>query len=457
MNQSTKHYVPRRMSTIFRIVVASGLCVIGLIAAITWFAPPLQANVQQVKIDQIVPQSALADEPVTHTVSVINDQFVSSVITITVGDTVQWNRLEGFHNVVSADGLFRLGDPDGEPSTEWDSVSHTFTEVGTFDYHCEPHQFVGMVGTIIVVAAETEPVATETPTATITPTLTGVPVITTTPDITVTKDITPTPVITTTPVMTTTPVVTETPVVTPTETATATVTMTSTPTAIPTVPTVPPVETPTPVSTVPTIPVPGDPMTNTGGMTDTLPYTNVVISEVYFHGGENSQGSFDNDWVELQNIGDETIDISSWYLCARRSYAAVADLAILFGDLELSPGEIVVLGSWTDWQLESDLGLYLDDDGGQPPFSNADFMVDFVQWGSPVNQGRANVAVEKGIWPETGADTYDFVPTPDDGLSIALINGTGLEASDYAAGATTGGQNNPVQQSLFLPFVAPED
>lgn len=463
MNQLTARTLSRRVSTIARIVLASGFCVLGLLAALTWFTPPLQATAAQMNALQTAPNTILAEEPVTHTVDVMGLIFAPDVITVTVGDTVEWVLIDGSHNVVSRDGLFRLGDADGNPSSEWTSVSYTFTEVGVFEYYCEPHEFLDMVGTVVVVAAETEPVETETPTTTMTPTLTSVPVITMTPGITITRENTPTvtptldPVETETPTMTATPEpdMTTEPVATETATMTTTVTMTTTPTAISTVPTVPPMSTPIP--TVPTVPSPGVPITDTGGMTQTLPYTNIVISEVYFHGAENSQGSFSNDWVELQNIGDETIDISNWYLCARRTYSAVADLPILFGDLVLEPGEIVVLGAWIDWQLESDLGLYLDDDGAPPAYSNADFMVDFVQWGSPINQGRANVAVEKGIWLETGDDVYDFVPTPPVGQSISLINGTGLQATDYAAGEATGGQSNPVQQFLFLPFVAPEE
>jgi plastocyanin len=72
--------------------------------------------------------------------------FGPQAITIRVGDTVTWNNVEGFHNVVSdTPGIFTSGDPAVAPWT----YSFTFTTAGTFGYHCDPH--IGlMVGTVVV-------------------------------------------------------------------------------------------------------------------------------------------------------------------------------------------------------------------------------------------------------------------------------------------------------------------
>jgi hypothetical protein len=59
--------------------------------------------------------------------------------------------------IVADDGSFRLGEPpNGAPSSTWASTSHTFTQTGTFGYHCEVHgapNGVGMAGVVIVQAA----------------------------------------------------------------------------------------------------------------------------------------------------------------------------------------------------------------------------------------------------------------------------------------------------------------
>lgn len=74
--------------------------------------------------------------------------FRPSTVTIDVGDTVTWTNRGGVHNVVADDGSFTSG-----PATfDWTS-SHTFNTAGTFNYHCQPHQFLVMVGTVIVQAA----------------------------------------------------------------------------------------------------------------------------------------------------------------------------------------------------------------------------------------------------------------------------------------------------------------
>ncbi|MEZ4663267.1 MAG: hypothetical protein R2911_37450 [Caldilineaceae bacterium] len=61
-----------------------------------------------------------------------NNFFAPASITIYVGDTVEWKRLNGFHNVRSDDGLFRFGDANGNVSNTWDTVSFTFTEPGIY-------------------------------------------------------------------------------------------------------------------------------------------------------------------------------------------------------------------------------------------------------------------------------------------------------------------------------------
>lgn len=233
----------------------------------------------------------------------------------------------------------------------------------------------------------------------------------------------------------------------PTETSTSEPTETSTSTPEPT-------ETSTPEPTE--TPPPG-----TGSSSD------VVINEVYYLGNQGE------DWIELKNIGNGTVDITNWWFCARFSYKQLSDgMEILQGDTILGPGEIVVLRSWTDLDPTpndpnpssrgSDLGLYKDDNGGRPSFDNGDFLVDFVQWGTAEDVGRSDVAAGKGIWPEISNGQYDFIPTAPEGQSLALSSSNdGTAATDFRNGSQTQGQNNSSSSSgskkLHLPITAGYD
>ncbi|MEM9593961.1 MAG: plastocyanin/azurin family copper-binding protein, partial [Acidobacteriota bacterium] len=83
-----------------------------------------------------------------HVINIVGLDFVPDDLTINVGDTVRWiNDGNAAHNVVADDGSFNSGPPS--PDT-WE-FTHTFNKGGTWTYHCEPHQAVGMVGSITVV------------------------------------------------------------------------------------------------------------------------------------------------------------------------------------------------------------------------------------------------------------------------------------------------------------------
>ncbi|RIK33175.1 MAG: hypothetical protein DCC55_35475 [Chloroflexi bacterium] len=116
----------------------------------------------------VTPETPTATRvPVTATVEVRDNFFAPDPITISVGDTVTWVRVEGFHNVRADDGSFRLGEnPAGDPGSTWSTVSHIFTQPGTFRYHCEAHGGPGgngMAGTVIVLAPDPTPVMTPSP------------------------------------------------------------------------------------------------------------------------------------------------------------------------------------------------------------------------------------------------------------------------------------------------------
>lgn len=161
------------------------------------------------------PVSAQSGPPETFDVDVNDFSFSPAVITVTVGDTVTWTRRQGFHNVAADDGSFRLGDANGNPSSTWSTVSHTFNTVGTFRYYCELHGSPGGGGMsgMVVVEADTQATVTATAPATRSPTASATSTATA-------ATATDSPVLTTTSTATTAG-----------STATATTTSTPTPTA----------------------------------------------------------------------------------------------------------------------------------------------------------------------------------------------------------------------------------
>ncbi|MGH2604377.1 MAG: cupredoxin domain-containing protein [Dehalococcoidia bacterium] len=80
----------------------------------------------------------------------IRDNFFSpKVDTVAVGTTVSWTWANPVnpHNVVWDSGPI-LPPNSGAPSTAG-SYSFKFNQAGTYDYHCEVHVGLGMVGTIV--------------------------------------------------------------------------------------------------------------------------------------------------------------------------------------------------------------------------------------------------------------------------------------------------------------------
>lgn len=76
-------------------------------------------------------------------------------LTINAGDTVRWEWVSGFHNVVNGfpgdideDTLFNSGMPTSDPGTFFE---YTFEEEGVFGYHCEVHEDIGMISFVTVV------------------------------------------------------------------------------------------------------------------------------------------------------------------------------------------------------------------------------------------------------------------------------------------------------------------
>ena len=74
--------------------------------------------------------------------------YAPTVLTIDAGDTVTWDNVDGFHDVVAYDGSFEL-DACSAPCI---IGSVTFDEPGVYEYFCSvgSHEQQGMIGTIVV-------------------------------------------------------------------------------------------------------------------------------------------------------------------------------------------------------------------------------------------------------------------------------------------------------------------
>jgi plastocyanin len=79
-----------------------------------------------------------------NTITIQNNIFNPNSITIPQGTTITWiNKDSNTHKIVSDTGLFTSPD-----LSNGQSYSYTFTQAGTYPYHCSLHP--NMVGTIIV-------------------------------------------------------------------------------------------------------------------------------------------------------------------------------------------------------------------------------------------------------------------------------------------------------------------
>lgn len=77
-------------------------------------------------------------------------EFVPNVLTVRVGDTVQWYNTGGISH--SVEFLSDNGHGSSFIMKPQQGASYTFTEAGTYHYGCRFHIIDGMEGKIVVVA-----------------------------------------------------------------------------------------------------------------------------------------------------------------------------------------------------------------------------------------------------------------------------------------------------------------
>jgi plastocyanin len=86
-------------------------------------------------------------ESAANQVDVSDFQFSPSTLTVKVGTTVIWKGVSGAHTVTSDDSAPMRFD---QSIAEGGVVTVTFTQAGTYEYHCSVHK--SMRGKIIVTA-----------------------------------------------------------------------------------------------------------------------------------------------------------------------------------------------------------------------------------------------------------------------------------------------------------------
>ena len=123
----------------------AGLVVGGLVlGSIAWMAAP-----------GTLPSTG-SPPSTTASVAIRNMGFDPSTLTVTKGTTVTWTNGDPvYHTVTSDAGGVPLSSPNINPGEKW---SYTFTDDGTYAYHCTPHStydasmkmWMGMTASVIV-------------------------------------------------------------------------------------------------------------------------------------------------------------------------------------------------------------------------------------------------------------------------------------------------------------------
>ncbi len=97
-------------------------------------------------LSALAPAAGAQGEEVT--VGMEDNFFDKADITVEPGTTVTWvQRGQYGHTTTSYDGLWDSGLIEGNTDGTY---SYTFEKPGTYEYFCEPHEEMGMVGTVTV-------------------------------------------------------------------------------------------------------------------------------------------------------------------------------------------------------------------------------------------------------------------------------------------------------------------
>jgi plastocyanin len=89
--------------------------------------------------------------PMKFVVTVTDFKFSPDELQINVGDTVEWQNTQGFHNVNGTTSAFPANPESFGNSTGFNwTYRYVFSKAGKYDYQCDPHAEFGMVGKVEV-------------------------------------------------------------------------------------------------------------------------------------------------------------------------------------------------------------------------------------------------------------------------------------------------------------------
>jgi amicyanin len=116
--------------------------IVILLVAIVFLSGCMAEQMVQETPEPTVQEQVQETQPTaseTHNINIENFAFGPKELTINKGDTVVWENLDSTRHTVTSDTGTELG---SELLAKNDKYSHTFSEAGTFEYHCTPHPFM---------------------------------------------------------------------------------------------------------------------------------------------------------------------------------------------------------------------------------------------------------------------------------------------------------------------------
>ncbi len=126
-------------------------------------------------------------------------------------------------------------------------------------------------------------------------------------------------------------------------------------------------------------------------------------------------------YVEIVNNGDTDVDLNDIWLCQRPAYV---DLGTVVDGGTIAAGAAVRIPADSLGGLDASAGeaaLYQGNSFGSP-----DAIMSYVQWGQG-GQGRADVAVEAGLWP-----SVDDAVTPDPAFNSIESGGDPADPENWS-------------------------
>ncbi|MFA4952754.1 MAG: cupredoxin family copper-binding protein [Candidatus Pacearchaeota archaeon] len=130
-------------SSIVILLVIVAILVIGGVFYIAIGSNPSSKNIEGTgtqnsgnEIDSNTPSETNTNTPKTYNTEIKNFAFNPITLTIKKGDSVKWTNIDSAKHTVTSDSGNEL---DSELLTNGETYSHTFNEVGTYNYHCAPH------------------------------------------------------------------------------------------------------------------------------------------------------------------------------------------------------------------------------------------------------------------------------------------------------------------------------